>query len=488
MVDASIDAALARLAGSDPAGTLALVSEIARMTARLQGLMIHAQVHLARLRPPPRGDWADPSAGPYSEFAADELAAELGQSPRAQSDRLSTAWDTAHHLPGSLAALTAGTLDYPRLAALQQLTMGLSDGQRSLVEDTMLAGSRLKSTPQWRRKIRRLIAKIAPEALARRRAEAHSRRAVSITPLDDGMALLEATLAAEDARAVFDRIDSLARASRTPTGRTEPGSGTEEHRPLDARRADVLAALLLGNRREYVTVELQVIAPVGTLAGLDDNPAELVGYGPIPANVGRALASDAHWRRVLTDPESGTVLDLGHRRIPTPALARLVRHRQGRCVFPGCGMPATQADIDHTVAHAAGGRTALDNLGLLCRHHHRAKHAADGWRLDQPSPGIFRWTSPSGRTYTADTTTNDEEAVLPWEHPRPKDIDVEDPSASPASLVSPGRQSNAGPGGGRAPPAAPGAAPPPPAPPPPAGPAALRGAISDAIESKGLVP
>jgi 5-methylcytosine-specific restriction endonuclease McrA len=113
---------------------------------------------------------------------------------------------------------------------------------------------------------------------------------------------------------------------------------------------------------------------VSTLVGLDDNPAELVGYGPIPAKVGRALAADAQWRRVLTDPRTGTVLDLGHRRVPTPALARLVRHQQARCLFPGCGMPATRTDIDHTVAYTDGGCTALDNLGLLCRHHHLAKH------------------------------------------------------------------------------------------------------------------
>src|SRR6185369_5016331 len=165
----------------------------------------------------------------------------------------------------------AGTLDYGRLAALHQLTMSLTDGQRTLVEETMLAGSRLASTPQWRRKIRRLVAKIAPDALARRRAQAHARRAVSVKPLDDGMALLQATLAAEDARAIFDRVNALARASRTPTAPPEPretprpgetpapGEATADDRPLDARRADVLAALLLGNRREHVTVEVQII-------------------------------------------------------------------------------------------------------------------------------------------------------------------------------------------------------------------------------------
>jgi hypothetical protein len=178
------------------------------------------------------------------------------------------------------------------------------------------------------------------------------------------------------------------------------------------------------------------LAPVGTLAGLDDNPAELVGFGPIPADVGRALAADAHWRRVLTDPATGTVLDLGHRRIPTPALARLVRHQHSRCVFPGCGMPATNTDIDHTIPHTQKGRTALDNLGLLCRKHHRAKHR--GWQLTQPKPGIFEWTSPTRNTYTTDTTHNHEEHNHPDKHsadltstrpphPRPETTDSSGP-------------------------------------------------------------
>jgi len=426
-VGVSVDEVLAELAGCDAAATVALVSGISRLTARLQGLMIHAQVHLARLRPPTKGSPDDPPDSPYSEFAADELAAELRQSPRAMSDRLLTAWEMAHQLPSGLAALTGGSLDYARLAALHQLTLCLTDGQRAFVEKTMLAGGRLASAPQWRRKIRRLVAKVAPGALARRRAEAHTRRSVSVKPLEDGMALLEATLAAEDARAIFDRLDRVARSDGRP-------AGPRDDRSLDARRADVLAALLLGNRREHVTVELQVIAPIGTLAGLDDNPAELVGYGPIPAEVGRALAADAHWRRVLTDPATGTVLDLGHRRVPTPALARLVRHQQSCCVFPGCGMPAASADIDHTVGHASGGRTSLDNLGMLCRHHHRAKHAVGGWRLDQPTAGIFRWISPAGRTYTTDTTSNDEEALPSGTHPRNRPTTgTDNPATAPIS-------------------------------------------------------
>jgi len=29
---------------------------------------------------------------------------------------------------------------------------------------------------------------------------------------------------------------------------------------------------------------------------------------------------------------------------------------------------------------------------------------APGWRLDQPEPGVMRWTTPSGRHYTTTPT------------------------------------------------------------------------------------
>jgi len=41
-----------------------------------------------------------------------------------------------------------------------------------------------------------------------------------------------------------------------------------------------------------------------------------------------------------------------------------------------------------------------------CRHHHRVKQAP-GWHLAQPQPGIMRWTTPSGRTYTTRPTVYD---------------------------------------------------------------------------------
>jgi hypothetical protein len=87
---------------------------------------------------------------------------------------------------------------------------------------------------------------------------------------------------------------------------------------------------------------------------------------------------------------------------PSRALQHLVRARTARCTAPGCGVQAASCDLDHTIAYPLG-PTDECNLGPPCRHHHIVKQAP-GWHLDQPEPGVMRWTAPSGRTYTTTPT------------------------------------------------------------------------------------
>ncbi|MEJ2886528.1 HNH endonuclease signature motif containing protein [Actinomycetospora aeridis] len=151
-------------------------------------------------------------------------------------------------------------------------------------------------------------------------------------------------------------------------------------------------------------VQVRVVVRADTLLGLDEQPAELVGYGPITADAARTLAADADatWRRILTDPLSGTVLDVGHRRYrPPEAMAEHVRNRDLTCTFPGCRVPAQACDLDHLVPfdpHDPAGRTAADNLDPDCRHHHRIKHLP-GWFVARGPEGSVLWTTPSGRRY-----------------------------------------------------------------------------------------
>src|SRR6202453_3401544 len=88
---------------------------------------------------------------------------------------------------------------------------------------------------------------------------------------------------------------------------------------------------------------------------------------------------------------------------PSRNLRHLVMARNARCVAPGCGSPATACDQDHTREWEDGGITCGCNLAPLCRRHHKIKQA-QGWKLEQPEPGILVWTTPAGLTRTTTPT------------------------------------------------------------------------------------
>jgi len=85
-------------------------------------------------------------------------------------------------------------------------------------------------------------------------------------------------------------------------------------------------------------------------------------------------------------------------RFASAALARHIEVRDRTCSFPGCRRSSFRADKDHTNAHTNGGLSTRCNIGPLCKRHHRYK-SLGWWRLSQPSPGEFCWTSPLGRLY-----------------------------------------------------------------------------------------
>ncbi|MDA3041354.1 MAG: DUF222 domain-containing protein, partial [Actinomycetota bacterium] len=95
---------------------------------------------------------------------------------------------------------------------------------------------------------------------------------------------------------------------------------------------------------------------------------------PLPAEVAELLMCDASIQRLLTGP-GGSPLDLGR---STPVVSAAQRtalaHRDRGCLFPTCTRPAHHCDA-HPLRHGSrGGRTDLDNLVLVCRHHHRLVH------------------------------------------------------------------------------------------------------------------
>lgn len=280
----------------------------------------------------------------------------------------------------------------------------------------------------FRRALRALVDRARALTLPERHLDALAQRRVSVQVDDDGMAWLNAYLPAVEARAIHNRLtemalrlidgektlarersDSLAELDLA----IDPSSRPVDPRTLDQVRADFLGDLLADGEAPALPestrgVRATVAVTVPALSLLDDAtaagaPAEVEGIGPIPIDTARRLAGAADgWMRVLTHPETGIVLSVGRERYRPPrSLQRFVRWRSGRCMAPGCHMPADRCQIDHSIAWQHGGRTAADNTSPLCQGHHTVKHHG-GWKLRQRAHGTIEWTSPSGRIYTVE--------------------------------------------------------------------------------------
>ncbi|KPM53783.1 hypothetical protein ACG83_21335 [Frankia sp. R43] len=359
--------------------------------AAAQAVAIRVQAELAAARPPEGYD----ELGLFGSVVAGEVAGVMRISTGSAEWHLDFADQVVRRLPVGLEALAAGVLDLPRLTSLERATSPLDDGLAGRVADHVLGKGPRAHRRAFTAACRYGVIKIDPEGAARRSDERRPERRVWVEPEDDGMAVLGALLPADGALACQARIEQVTNATMAERG---------EGRSRDEVRADTLMDLILGRDGQpgpggATGADVQVIVPIGTLLGLDAEPGELVGYGPIPATVAREIASrpTSTWRRMLTN-EQGHLVELGERRYPSPAQKRHVRARNPCCTFPHCTRRAWRCDLDHTRPYASGGKTLVENLGPLCRRHHRVRHHSR-WRVVQPRPGVFCWMSPTGRRY-----------------------------------------------------------------------------------------
>ena len=94
----------------------------------------------------------------------------------------------------------------------------------------------------------------------------------------------------------------------------------------------------------------------------------------LSASVVRRIACDAEIVPAVLGAES-QVLDVGRaRRLVTAAIWSALLVRDRHCAFPGCTRLPLACDAHHIVHWADGGDTSLDNMIMLCRHHHTLIH------------------------------------------------------------------------------------------------------------------
>lgn len=139
-----------------------------------------------------------------------------------------------------------------------------------------------------------------------------------------------------------------------------------------------------GAERHHVIVHIdaEVLSRDGPgRSRLADGPA-------IAPEVARRLGCDASLSAIVK--RGRQVLSVGRKMRAIPAaIDRALRERDGGCRFPGC--ERTRFVDAHHVRHwAQGGETSLDNLVLLCCHHHRVVHEGGFWVRHEARGLVFR--------------------------------------------------------------------------------------------------
>jgi hypothetical protein len=283
-------------------------------------------------------------------------------------------------LPRTSAAMERGALSFAKVRALTRVATAENEGVLLELARGSTAAELERMVRGWR---------LEGKDEADRQRIRHAARSLSVFPGDDGMYVVRGRLTPEVGALLMRAVEAAADALFKRE--TESEAEAEAERAAGQRRADALGLLAeramvagLGgaghgaHRAGLYQVLLHVDAE--TLAeGGGQGRSELEDGTRVSAETSRRIACDASVVEVRHGAR-GQVLDVGRRRrtIP-PAMRRALEARDRGCRFPGCGSRFTEA---HHVRHwADGGATKLENLVLLCRHHHRLLHE-EGYRLE----------------------------------------------------------------------------------------------------------
>ncbi len=411
-----------------------LADRIAELSARIQAANYELLVLIHQF---------DQREG-WSGFAscAHWLSWRIGLAPGAAREKVRVARALAD-LPLLSDAMRRGIVSYSKVRAVTRVAT--PETEQTLL-DVALAGTAAhveQVVRAWRR-----VDRTAEAADDRRR---HASRVLHTWVDDDGMVVIRGRLAPEVGAVVRRALEAALDEQRRAAATREPG----EPDPVDEeagvafsfgqRQADALGmvaecalaggldggtagdryqvvvhadAATLAEDTDAATLEEDADVPAGTspqahaaaarpaadsaaasaVARRGQAALEEAGGIHVSAATAQRLACDAARVEMLHGPD-GQVLDVGRKtRTISPALRRALAARDRQCRFPGC--QARRCDAHHIRHWAHGGTTALDNLVLLCRRHHRAVHE-EGFRVTVGPSGAARFLRPDGRPLPA---------------------------------------------------------------------------------------
>ena len=377
-----------------------------------------------------RTGWANSGCRSTCEW----VAWRCGLSPRSAREQVRVA-RALRALPQTRASFAAGRLSYSKVRALTRVAdpnsepelLELARHATAAQLERIVRATRRVTTAEADAQGResylryywddddgslRIEAKLAPEdgALFLRALES-ARDALAEQRADEG----EERAVADEERAVAANpaVDGSAGplAANGPSGSAEPsttGEGVTAPAAPSPTNAECVAAIaetalarppsgLAGGERQQLIVHVDAETLATDMPGAQatggGSCAIADGPGVAPETV-RRLACDCSYVAALE--RDGKPLSVGRRtRSVPPAIRRALLVRDGRCQFPGCERRRF-VDAHHIVHWARGGETRLDNLVLLCRHHHRLVHERGFTVGRDPSSGRLAFRTPDG--------------------------------------------------------------------------------------------
>ncbi len=386
----------------DSVGWMTRIAAAARVVNQAQAAELVAIGQLFSHRSVPgseTGQWAIDTF----KAVAGEVAAGLKISQGRAETKLHYARAMRERLPQVAAVFCAGDIDLEAFATIVFRTDLIEDPQVLAAVDDKIA-ARVTRWPSLSRgrlsqKIDQIVANADADAV-RRRTEAQADREVWISQELNGLCQVEGRLRSTDAKALDARISALA-ATVCP----------HDPRTVAQRRADAMGALAAdatrlacecarpdctaAGRKPASPVVIHVVAEQATLNGHSDSPGCVLGAEDLITP--ELLAELALTARQVPLIHPGYAAPEPHYH-PSPALADFVRARDLTCRWPGCDVPATACDCDHTTPYAEGGPTHAGNLKCYCRMHHLMK-TFWGWTEKQLADGTLILTSPGGDTH-----------------------------------------------------------------------------------------
>ncbi|KYH43707.1 hypothetical protein AZH51_02570 [Branchiibius sp. NY16-3462-2] len=364
---------------------------------------------------------ADQARGITADETARVVGSQLGlarrESPRVGTRFLGVSRAVTQEMPHTAAALRAGTISEWHATQVVAETAYLSLADRAAVDEA-IKGVLGKTSGRRLAGVARAAAyRLDPAAAVARRARAKRERRVSLRPAPDTMTWLTALLPVKDGVACIAALNAAATASshkggdgdgrgkgqlmadalverisgRPACGAPVPPTPATPATPgQDAPAADQAdaPAAAAGEQPEadgttdkppVPVVAVNLLVPIESLTG--EAPADLEGFGPIPADLARQFLADHDTaggviRRVFTAPGTGELISMDSRARRYPGLlAAFVRLRDRTCRTPFCDEPIEH--IDHIQRHADGGATSVSNAGGGCARCNYTKEHPD---------------------------------------------------------------------------------------------------------------